>query len=334
MVLKKRPIYILIFLGFSFILTACTQKKVQNDGLTSDNVKAIKVQYGAVLLEENGKYNNLDFVDGKYENLKTNDIITNYNVESGTYIFLRDNKHYIYHDGKEIEIKDKNYNFMKISKDGNYVSYMTYDDGYKLKVLSLKSDKEIDIDSDVAISGDFYDFLGNDSIVYYGISNDNVNGVFKFNLNTKKEELLYKLDSGYVEFLKSTDNGVLILQNTGDNKILLKNIGLDNSVEDISDRFKSIKDIIKVSEDYYVLGTETENLPSLYKIYKGNSERLVYSFPKNINIDKGLAYSQNKDILFIGSSDTGNKEEVFSYSNGSVSLVSDREGNYNFINVN
>ena len=136
MVLKKRPIYILIFLSFSFILTACTQKKVQNNGLTSDNVKAIKVQYGAVLLEENGKYNNLDFIDGKYENLKTNDIITNYNVESGTYIFLRDNKHYIYHDGKEIEIKDKNYNFMKISKDGSYVSYMTYDDGYKLKVLN------------------------------------------------------------------------------------------------------------------------------------------------------------------------------------------------------
>lgn len=49
MVLKKRPIYILIFLSFSFILTACTQKKVQNDGLTSDNVEAIKVQYGAVL---------------------------------------------------------------------------------------------------------------------------------------------------------------------------------------------------------------------------------------------------------------------------------------------
>ena len=334
MVLKKRPIYILIFLSFSFILTACTQKKVQNNGLTSDNVKAIKVQYGAVLLEENGKYNNLDFVDGKYENLKTNDIITNYNVESGTYIFLRDNKHYIYHDGKEIEIKDKNYNFMKISKDGSYVSYMTYDDGYKLKVLSLKNDKEVNIDSDVAISGDFYDFLGNDSIVYYGISNDNVNGVFRFNLNTKKEELLYKLNSGYVEFLKSSDDGVLILQNTGDNKSLLKNIGLDNSVEDISDRFKSIKDIIKVSGGYYVLGTETENLPSLYDIDKGNSKRLVYSFPKNINVDKGLSFDKNKNILFIGSNDTGNKEEVFSYSNGSVFLVSNREGIYNFINVN
>lgn len=334
MVLKKRPIYILIFLSFSFILTACTQKKVQNNGLTSDNVKAIKVQYGAVLLEENGKYNNLDFVDGKYENLKTNDIITNYNVESGTYIFLRDNKHYIYHDGKEIEIKDKNYNFMKISKDGSYVSYMTYDDGYKLKVLSLKNDKEVNIDSDVAISGDFYDFLGNDSIVYYGISNDNVNGVFRFNLNTKKEELLYKLNSGYVEFLKSSDDGVLILQNTGDNKSLLKNIGLDNSVEDISDRFKSIKDIIKVSGGYYVLGTETENLPSLYDIDKENSKRLVYSFPKNINVDKGLSFDKNKNILFIGSNDTGNKEEVFSYSNGSVFLVSNREGIYNFINVN
>ena len=336
MVLKKRPIYILIFLSFSFILTACTQKKVQNDGLTSDNVEAIKVQYGAVLLEENGKYNTLNFKDGKYENLKTSDIITNYNIESGTYIFLRDNKHYIYHDGKEKEIKDKNYSFMKISKDGNYVSYMVYDDGYKLKVLSLKNDKEIEINSDVAISGEFYDFLGNDSIVYYGISSDNVNGIFKFDLNAKKEELLYKLDSGYVEFLKSSDNGVLILQKTGEDKNLLKKINIDNNIEDISDRFKNIKDIIEVSDNYYVLGTETENLPSLYRIDKEYAKRLVYSFPKNINVDKGLSFGADKDILFIGSNDTdnNNNEDVFSYSDGSISLVSNREGNYNFININ
>lgn len=333
-VIKKRPIYILIVLGFSFILTACTQKKVQNNELTSDNVEAIKVQYGAVLLEENGKYHNLNFVDGKYEDLKTNDIIINYNVESGTYIFVRDNKHYIYHDGKEIEIKDKNYSFMKISKDGNYVSYMVYDNGYKLKVLSLKNDKEIDINSKVAISGEFYDFIDKDNIVYYGISDDNINGIFTFNLNTKKEELLYRLDSGYVEFLKENNDSVMILQKTGDNQNLLKKINKDKSIEDVSNRFKSIKDIIEVSGEYYVLGTETENLPSLYKVNKENVERLVYSFPKNINIDKGLATDINKNILFIGSNNTENKEDVFSYNNGNVSLVSNKEGNYNFININ
>lgn len=334
-VIKKRAIYILIVLGFSFILTACSQKKVQNNELTGNNVEAIKVQNGAVLLEEKGKYNTLNFVDGRYSNLKNKDIVIEYNKESGTYIFMRDGKHYIYYNGKEKEITDVNYNFIKISPDGNYVSYMIYDNGYKLKVLSLKNDKEININSKVAISGEFYDFIDKDNIVYYGVSSDNINGVFIFNLKTNKEELLYKLDSGYVEFLKGENNEVIILQQTADNKRILKKIGKENNtVEDITNKFESIKDIIEVFGTYYVLGTAMDDSPSLYKVNKGKVERLVYSFPKNIDLKKGLSVDSSGNILFIGSNSGESNEEVFSYKDESISIVSSKEGKYDFVKVN
>ncbi len=334
-VIKKRPIYILIVLGFSFILTACGQKKVQNNELTSNKVEAIKVQNGAVLLEENGKYNTLNFVDGRYSNLKNKDIVIEYNKESGTYVFMRDGKHYIYYNGREKEITDVNYNFIKISPDGNYVSYMIYDNGYKLKVLSLKDNKEININSKVAISGELYDFINKDNIVYYGVSSDGVNGIFTFNLKTNKEELLYKLDSGYAEFLKGENNEVIILQQTADNKRILKRISKENkSVENISNKFEDVKDIIKVSDMYYVLGTAINDSPSVYKINKGKVQRLVYSFPSSIDLKKGLSIDSNGNILFIGSNSNENNQEVFSYKNESISIVSNIEGKYDFIKVN
>lgn len=334
-VIKKRPIYILIVLGFSFILTACGQKKVQNNELTSNNVEAIKVQNGAVLLEENGKYNTLNFVDGRYSNLKNKDIVIEYNKESGTYIFMRDGKHYIYYNGREKEITDVNYNFIKISPDGNYVSYMIYDNGYKLKVLSLKDNKEININSKVAISGELYDFIDKDNIVYYGVSSDEVNGIFTFNLKTNKEELLYKLNSGYAEFLKGENNEVIILQQTADNKRILKRISKENkSIENISNKFEDVKDIIKVSGTYYVLGTVINDSPSVYKINKGKVQRLVYSFPSSIDLKKGLSIDSNGNILFIGSNSNENNQEVFSYKDESISIVSNKEGKYDFIKVN
>ncbi|MGG7095986.1 hypothetical protein [Clostridium sardiniense] len=334
-VIKKRPIYIVILLGFSFILTACGQKKVQNNELISNNVEAIKVQNGAVLLEENGKYNILNLIDGKYSNLKNKDIVIEYNKESGTYIFMRDGKHYIYYKGKEKEIADSNYNFIKISPDGNYVSYMVYNNGYNLKVVSLKDDKEIKINSKVAISGEFYDFIDKDNIVYYGVSSDNINGVFTFNLKTGREELLYKLDSGYAEFLKGGNDEVIILQQIADNKRVLKKISKENKkVEDISNKFEDVKDIVDVSGTYYVLGSAINDAPSVYKINKGKVERLVYSFPSSIDLKRGLSVDQNGNILFIGSNSNENNQEVFSYKDGSVSIISSKEGRYDFIKIN
>lgn len=334
-VLKKRPLYILIFLGFSFILTACGQKNVQNDGLTGKNGEELKVQSGSVLLEEKGEYSTLNFLDGKYNNLNSKNIVTNYNKESGNYIFLKDGKHYIYYKGKNREIEDKDYSFIKLSPSGNYVSYMVYDNGYKLKVLSLEDNKVINIQSKVAISGEFYDFINGDTLVYYGISDDGVNGVFTYNLKTNKEELLYKLKGGYVKFLKGLENEVVILQETPDNNKILKVINNNDKKENIiSKNFKEVNDILKVSNEYYILGTAVNDAPSLYRVNKNSKKRLVYSFPSIINLKKGVGIGDKGDILFIGSNSGKDNEEVFSYKDESISLISNKTGKYEFIKFN
>lgn len=333
-VLKKRPLYILILLGFSFILTACGQKSMQNDGLTGKNGEGLKVQSGSVLLEEKGEYSTLNFLNGKYSSLNSKNIVTNYNKESGTYIFLKDGKHYIYYKGKNKEITDKEYSFIKISPSGNYVSYMIYDNGYKLKVLSLEDNKVINIQSKVAISGEFYDFINGDTLVYYGISDDGVNGVFTYNLKTNKEELLYKLKVGYVEFLKGLENEVVIFQQLSNNKKELKIISDTKKEKVISKSFNEINDVLKVNNDYYILGTAINNSPSLYKVKENSNQRLVYSFPSIINLKKGIRISDNGDILFIGSNNGNDKEEIFSYKDKSVSLISSKIGNYEFIKFN
>ena len=172
----KVTMYILIILSLSLTFISCNSKSnIENSNL---NLQPINLEKGSVLLESNGKYKVFDLQEDKYHGISNDRVIINFNKESGTYIFVKDGKHYIYYKGKEIPIKDSNYNFIKISYDGRYVSYMSYDNGYNLKVISLEDDKEINIKSKVAISGNLYDFIKNDKLVYYGISEDKINGIF------------------------------------------------------------------------------------------------------------------------------------------------------------
>lgn len=329
----KIPIYILFILSLSFIVTSCNNKT--DSGNLDVNSETINLESGSVLLDNNGKYKVLNLKDNKYQGIESDKVIINFNKESGTYVFTKDGKHYISYKEKEIDIKDSNYNFIKISYDGKYVSYMSYDNGYSLKVISLEDDKEITIQSKVAISGNLYDFINNDKLVYYGISDDGTNGVFTYDLKNNKEELLYKLNGGgYVDFLKGDLNNVFILQQKANNeKELLEINAGDKSISNISNSFKSINDLVKKDGEYYILGEPLNDTKSLYKLKDKTINKLVFSFPASINMEKGIEISKDS-ILFIGSNSTEEKEEVFSYKDNSVSLISNKEGKYNFININ
>mgnify|MGYP004443968069 CR=1 FL=1 len=75
------------------------------------------------------------------------------------------------------------------------------------------------------------------------------------------------------------------------------------------------------------------NTYSLYKAKNNSINRLVFDFPKNINIEKGLSQDKDGNLLFIGNMDDG--EQIFTYKkDGEVSLVSEKSGNYNFIDIN
>lgn len=329
----KVPMYILIILSLSLTFISCNSKSnIENSNL---NLQPINLEKGSVLLESNGKYKVFDLQEDKYHGISNDRVIINFNKESGTYVFVKDGKHYIYYKGKEIPIKDSNYNFIKISYDGRYVSYMSYDNGYNLKVISLEDDKEINIKSKVAISGNLYDFIKNDKLVYYGISEDKINGVFTYDLKENKEELLYNLKSGgYVDFLKGDLNSVFVFQQKANNEKILLEINAENkNINNISNSFKSINDLEKQDNSYYILGEAFDDTKSLYKLKDKNVKKLVFSFPSSINMKKGIQIS-NSGILFIGSNSSEGKEEVFSYKDNSVSLISNKEGNYNFININ
>ena len=329
----KVPMYILIILSLSLTFISCNSKSnIENSNL---NLQPINLEKGSVLLESNGKYKVFDLQEDKYHGISNDRVIINFNKESGTYVFVKDGKHYIYYKGKEIQIKDSNYNFIKISYDGRYVSYMSYDNGYNLKVISLEDDKEINIKSKVAISGNLYDFIKNDKLVYYGISEDKINGVFTYDLKENKEELLYNLKSGgYVDFLKGDLNSVFVFQQKANNEKILLEINAENkNINNISNSFKSINDLEKQDNSYYILGEAFDDTKSLYKLKDKNVKKLVFSFPSIINMKKGIQIS-NSGILFIGSNSSEGKEEIFSYKDNSVSLISNKEGNYNFININ
>ncbi len=329
----KVPMYILIILSLSLTFISCNSKSnIENSNL---NLQPINLEKGSVLLESNGKYKVFDLQEDKYHGISNDRVIINFNKESGTYVFVKAGKHYIYYKGKEIPIKDSNYNFIKISYDGRYVSYMSYDNGYNLKVISLEDDKEINIKSKVAISGNLYDFIKNDKLVYYGISEDKINGVFTYDLKENKEELLYNLKSGgYVDFLKGDLNSVFVFQQRANNEKILLEINAENkNINNISNSFKSINDLEKQDNAYYILGEAFDDTKSLYKLKDKNVKKLVFSFPSSINMKKGIQIS-NSGILFIGSNSSEGKEEIFSYKDNSVSLISNKEGNYNFININ
>lgn len=329
----KISIYVLTILSLSFMFVSCSNKKINSK--VPSNEESINLNKGSVLLEENGTYKVKNLVDNSYQNIKSDNVIINYNKESGTYVYTKEGKHFIVYDGNQIEIKDSNYNFIKLSDDGKYASYMSYDNGYKLKVISLENNKEVNIKSNVVISGNLYDFISNDRLVYYGVSNSGENGIFTYDLKSGKEELLYKLQGGgYVGFLKGNNDSVFILKQKSemDREIIEINSN-DKSANIISKDFKTVNDLEKLNGSYYILGEPFDNSKSLYEVKNNKLNRLVYSFPPVIDMEKGIEVSGD-NIVFVGSNTTLENEEVFSYKDNSVSIISSKEGIYNFINVN
>jgi hypothetical protein len=179
--------------------------------------------------------------------------------------------------------------------------------------------------SDVSISGTLYDWYDVNTLVYYGVSNDGVNGLFTYDIKENKEELLYKIKEGYLAFIKGTIDNVVFLQLTLENKKEL--IMIDKKTKDVkllTDNIEELSDIIINKEKIYFTGKISDNTNSLYELINNKAKRLVYDFPAIVKIKKGLKVDQNGNVLFVGSnSSTSKEEQVYTYAqDGSISAVS------------
>lgn len=330
---RSKFLYVIAFSVFSLLILGCGP---DNPKPAPDVAEKIKLNSGAVLKSENGEYNLYDYND-TYIKYEPNKFVLTYDESSSNYLYRYNDDTFAVYDNKEIKINDSEYVKLKLSPGGGYLSYFIEDNGMKLKIVRLKDNKEVEIQSDVSISGTLYDWYDDKSIVYYGVSDDGINGIFINNIEDNKEELIYKIKEGYIAYIKGTDDNVLFLQLDFNNERQL--IMLDKktkNIEVLDDSIEEIKDAVRVDGNVFFIGRVKDNANSLYKISDGTTKRVVYDFPLKINTEKGIRSDKNGNILFIGTNEpNGNKEQVFKYSSdGSVSSISDLSSDYAFVQLN
>ena len=122
---------------------------------------------GAIAREENGNHTNYNLTEGKYNKLEIDKAIAAYDIISGNYIYEKEGNAFIHYKDEDIEIVDKNIINPKLSPGGDYYSYFKKDKYMQLVVKSLKDNKEIEINTNVAISGNLMDWSNNNNCLLW-----------------------------------------------------------------------------------------------------------------------------------------------------------------------
>lgn len=323
-----------IVISIIMLICGCTEEENEREtNVEKDRVTLSQGSYRSVDSESNSIYLlNDDYI---YEKVDTEELVISYNSESGNYIFMKDNDAFVNYLGKSVKIKDEKIKAPKLSNDGNYLFYFCDNGILEPKVIDLKNEAELIIDSKAMISGQFVDWVSDNTLIYYGIRNeDKKSGIFTYDLVNKKEDLVYEINKGYVSFLKAIDDEVVFIEDNIENKKILISLEKNNSFKELTEKIIDLKDIIKINEDIYILGKVKDGVYSVYEVLDNDLHRVVYDFPLMINLEKGLSVSPKGELLFMGSNDDYNEQNIYSYSDGIVKLISKKEGKYTFINMN
>ncbi|MGG7176138.1 hypothetical protein ACQPU1_00990 [Clostridium paraputrificum] len=317
----------------SLILVSCGENKIN-----IDKVEGVKLNRGSITENQKGIYSNYNFQSGKYNKIEGEDIVGIYDYESGNYISEEDGKYVGFYNGKNVMLEGVGQNDIKLnlSPKGEYVSYFTKDsdDIFIAKVRSLEDGKEVNFRPKVIFSWRDMDWLDDKTLIYYGTSDDGIYGVYIYNLENGKEELIYELKGGLIQFIKSTEDGAVFLQETIDDKKSLKVIDKNSKeVSIINEDIVEISDILKSGDEYYVLGKKINSGYAIFKLKNNTATRITYDYPQSINSEKGLSIDEEGNILFIGADKELDKSRVYKCSkDGSVGRVSEEGKDFTFIN--
>ncbi|MGL4772536.1 MAG: hypothetical protein ACRC2K_03135 [Clostridium sp.] len=333
------------------LLTVALFVGCSNENREEEKVEKPQIGSGAIIAEGNGDFKNLNLINNKYTILENFKGITNYSKDSGNYIYLENGNYYATNGVEKVEILGNSLSKVELSKNGEYVSYFSVDEGYKFEVINISKNEKKEIKSNVSISGDLIEWINGEEIAYYGISEDGVNGLFCYNFKTKEEKTLYKIESGFVEKLLSCNDGIYFIQNNfGESKSIsflnkekeikevygakkgvinnfikrddevyftLKEAG-KSAVLNVIDKngnskklvegIVELKDIIKISDKYVILGTFEGDHESIYFIENGKAGRVVYGFPAVVMGERALLKNEDK-VLFVGKDGEDSQEE-------------------------
>lgn len=331
---KKKILFLVLIVFFNVSLISCAKEEKNRNNEKEKN--SITINKGAYLSLEDGIENlyNLNS-DNIYEKINTDEIIIQYNKDSGNYIYSKDSKFFVKYNDEDIILDDNGIESLNLSADGQFLFYFINNGMLQPVVIDLKENVKINIGNKATISGHYIDWIENNKLVYYGIEKENKkSGIFTYDIDTNEEELIYEISKGYISFLKALNNEIIFVQDNMEDKKYLISINKDKEHKIIVDNMVDIRDAIIVNETIYVLGKVKNGAYSIYEVLDDSLHRVVYDFPTMINLDKKMSLNENGELLFMGSNDDYNIQNIYSYKDGNVKLQSTTSGKYDFIDIN
>ncbi|NMM61397.1 hypothetical protein HBE96_01515 [Clostridium sp. P21] len=346
----KTVILITTFLiGLTF--TSCSAKK--DTKVEVDNIP--KYSEVTVLENSNGSFNAFRVQDKTLNSIGTADNIRemSYNIKSSVYAQSinvlngeNSNKNVIdiNASGKRTQLKDFYSAIdLKLSDSGSKLAFRTFksnslESAEGMKVYDIKNNKYLKLKSEVLISGNLYQWIDENRIIYYGSIEGQKNSqkIYVYDFNKDKEEVYLNDINGTCIYFIAMKNGILILSRQRDTQQLYYYNIEDKISKNISNNISEIyKSITKYKDgEVFFLGSEEGQTNALYMFSNADFtlKRVTYDFPKNIDISSGLAVDSQENVYFCGmeNAEENNKKDVFMYDRkeGSLNLISTEEGNY------
>lgn len=343
---KKTLIYLFIFFMIVTSL-ACNNKKNDNNEkiIKSNNEEKINLPKIIAINENNSKE---DIYEVNNESLKFIGSIKNvmdiqYNSQKHVNVYLKSIKIGSNFVNNYIEINKNGYinkindfysaQNIKISTEGNKLAYRTFkEDSIQsaegLKVFDIKNNKSIELKSNVLVSGNLYQWINENELVYYGIDPDkqDSDGFYIYDFNKNQERKIDLNLQGYcIKFYYSLKGIMYITSSEAQNNIFYFDFGTGKN-NFLGSDFDSINDINISHNKIYFIGKESNALDfQLYELNNNFSiERVTFDFPKTVDKESNIQVDKDGNIYFCGYNDSVTKNSVFMYNikDQSINLIS------------
>lgn len=317
----------LLIISISCFLVACGENTDSEDSKSPP----LNLNKGATIYSNStGVFiNNLE--DGIYKVIDEKREIIEYN-KNNTLVYEKDGRGVVEYKGKEIILQEINIINQNISPDGKYLMYFTNNESLQLKILNLETEKYEDPKIDALISGELAAWYQDSSIVFYGIDSSKNNGIFSYDINSKTQKLIYKLEEGYIDYIEAFNGEVIVSEKNFNNEAFIKKIKGDEVIT-LSSQIEHLMDVEVTNKGIYILGQMKNDNISIYEYKDDDFQRVVFNFPTYISIENKLSSTEKGEILFIGSNSSPKELSVYKYLDGSISTISLSKGKYKFIKI-
>jgi len=230
-----------------------------------------------------------------------------------------------------------------MNPSGTRLAYRAYiNDSYGsaqgLQIFGIES-REVDrVKKQAMISGNVYAWQDDDNIIYYGVTSEDESygKLYRYNAAQKKEEVYFDGLKGYCMYLIPAGDGLIYMESYGE-KAALYYLDKNNNKTLITSEIYELYDADYniVTKELVLAGIrEGESMAAVYRIPMDTFilNRVNYDFPKVVD-SKTTLVTDSEGVLYFTGKTSGQKGaglDVFKYDyrNGSVSILSDRSGDY------